>query len=162
MTVTNMENKPVIIRNAQLADIPALNELLTCLFEQEDEFSPDRQAQTRALTQILSHPEVGQILVSCETHNAEHKITGMVSLLFSVSTALGGKVALLEDMVVSEGYRQQGIGASLLQAAIQEAKRQHCRRITLLTDKHNIHAHAFYEKHGFQGSSMQTYRLLID
>lgn len=32
-------------------------------------------------------------------------IIGMVSILWSISTALGGKVAFLEDMIVSPSYR---------------------------------------------------------
>lgn len=148
-------------RLATLADIDALNDLLCALFQQEDEFVPDLAAQTRGLTDILQNPAMGCILVSCET-TAPEKVNGMVNLLLTISTALGGKVALLEDMVVSQEARHQGIGSLLIQAAIAEAKRQDCLRITLLTDHHNTAAQAFYEKHGFQASPMRPYRLMLE
>lgn len=156
------ENNPpeYVCRPAVLTDMDALNDLLCALFQQEDEFEPDIAAQTRGLTEILQNPAMGCILVSCET-TAPTKVTGMVSLLFTISTALGGKVALLEDMIVSPAVRHQGIGANLIQAAIAEAKRQHCLRITLLTDCHNLTAQAFYEKFGFRASPMQPYRLML-
>ncbi|WP_211239106.1 GNAT family N-acetyltransferase [Hydrogenovibrio kuenenii] len=150
------------IRSAELSDINALNRLLASLFQQEDEFTPSLESQTQGLTEILHHPEMGQILVSCETSTPEQNIIGMVSLLFTISTALGGKVALLEDMIVSENYRKQGIGSALIQSAIDEAKRHDCKRITLLTDNHNTAAQVFYEKHGFQASPMRPYRLLLE
>lgn len=157
-----MKTETILIRPAELSDISTLNRLLASLFQQEDEFTPNIEAQTQGLTEILQHPEMGQILVSCETSRPEQNIIGMVSLLFSISTALGGKVAWLEDMVIMDGYRQQGIGSALIQSAIDKAKHHGCKRITLLTDNHNTEAQIFYGKHGFQASSMQPYRLLLD
>ncbi len=136
-------------------DIPALCDLLTLLFAQEIEFQPDPQAQQRGLAAIIAHAEVGHVLVA---KAATGQTLGMVSLLYTVSTALGGKVALLEDMVIHPHYRHQGIGSALLQYAIDLARQQQVLRITLLTDADNTAAQHFYRKHGFQASSMQPWR----
>jgi ribosomal protein S18 acetylase RimI-like enzyme len=64
-------------------------------------------------------------------------------------------------MVVSAAYRNQGVGAKLLRSAIACAEQHDCRRITLLTDQHNLSAQKFYLQHGFQKSAMTPFRLLL-
>jgi GNAT superfamily N-acetyltransferase len=89
------------------------------------------------------------------------QIVGMVNLLFTISTALGERVALLEDMVVSPEVRGTGIGAKLLSEAISLARERGCKRITLLTDRSNEAAQRFYAKQGFVLSSMVPMRLSV-
>lgn len=143
------------ITPATASDIPALCELLNALFTQEVEFKPDYAAQSRGLACIIDHPEVGSILVA----RRQDKIVGMVNLLYTVSTALGERVALLEDMVVAVSERGGGIGSQLIERAIDIAKLNGCRRITLLTDSANQSAQRFYAKHGFTASAMIPLRL---
>jgi GNAT superfamily N-acetyltransferase len=145
------------ISPASLDDIPVLCELLHELFGQEAEFQPDRQAQARGLQLIISNPAVGHILVA----RRQTRIVAMVNLLYTVSTALGERVVLLEDMLVTQAERGNGVGSRLLTAAIDFARQQGCKRITLLTDSDNEAAQAFYAKHGFSRSGMLPMRLLL-
>ena len=140
------------------SDIPALVELLNSLFEQEAEFEPNSETQSKALSKIILDPKIGIILIAKD----DDKILGMVNLLFTESTALGSKVALLEDMVVLSSSRGRGIGSQLIDYAISEAKKAGCKRITLLTDIENTKAQSFYQKKGFVKSKMTPYRLLLD
>ena len=140
------------------SDIPELVELLRTLFEQEAEFEPNPEAQRKALTKIIFDPKIGMILLA---RNNE-KILGMINLLFTESTALGAKVAILEDMVVLPTFRGEGIGSQLIDYAIGESKKEGCKRITLLTDIENIKAQSFYQKKGFVKSKMTPYRLFLD
>lgn len=142
---------------ASFADIPALADLLAILFEQEAEFQPDRDAQMHGLTRILENPHMGSILVVKQQDSA----VGMISLLYTVSTALGERVALLEDMVILPTVRNTGIGSQLLQAAIDHARTAGCKRITLLTDHTNEAAQRFYAKQGFSISTMVPLRLSL-
>lgn len=148
----------MIINKATLSDIDALCGLLDILFSQELEFKPDTRAQAKGLQMIIENPNVGLILV------ARHgdKLVGMVNLLFTVSTALGARVAILEDMVVLPDERGLGVGASLLSTAIATAREQGCQRVTLLTDSTNEAAHAFYEKQGFTRSQMVAFRQMLN
>jgi len=107
-----------IYTKATKDDINELCKLLTALFSQEIEFSPNEMCQINGLTQILDNARIGEILV-CKYQG---KIIAMVSLLYSVSTALGAKVATLEDMIVDVEYRGQGVGDRLLEYTIQYAK----------------------------------------
>lgn len=145
------------IDKASSADIPALCELLSVLFAQEAEFTPDPQAQARGLAQIIANPEIGVVLVARDTG----RVLGMVSLLFTISTALGGRVAWLEDLVVSAEARNMGLGAELLAQAVTLARAQGCLRITLLTDRVNEAAQRLYRKQGFVLSDMVPMRLLL-
>lgn len=141
--------------SATLDDLPALCALLGLLFAQEAEFKPDEAAQRRGLSTIIEHPELGAILVARQGSD----VVAMVNLLFTVSTALGERVALLEDMVVAPGARGQGTGSALMAHAIAWAQDQGVRRITLLTDGDNQAAQRFYARHGFEASTMVPMRL---
>lgn len=143
------------ISKATQEDIPGLCELLGFLFAQEAEFQPDLSMQIAGLREIIDFPERGQILVLHEGAS----LLGMINLLYTVSTALGGRVILLEDMVVHPDHRRRGAGSKLLQAAIDFAKSVGCRRITLLTDQTNKSAQRFYKRFGFTISNMVPMRL---
>ncbi len=86
----------------------------------------------------------------------------MVNILYTISTPLGGHVAILEDMVVSKAVQDQGIGSKLVEFALEFARNKGCKRITLLTDCDNTVAHHLYRKHGFTRSSMVVLRKSID
>jgi ribosomal protein S18 acetylase RimI-like enzyme len=83
----------------------------------------------------------------------------MVSILFTVSTAEGGKAAWLEDMAVHPDRRGQGIGGRLLHEAIVNTRAAGCSRITLLTSPTNDAAMRFYARAGFVRSQMVPMRL---
>jgi len=147
----------VRIRAACPEDIPQLSELLTILFTQEADFIPDPQQQARGLELIVTKAEVGRIFCAVDGD----AVIGMVSILFTVSTAEGGPAAWLEDMIVHPDWRGQGVGAQLLGGAIQEAKAAGCLRITLLTDQTNEAAMRFYRRAGFEPSRMAPFRLRL-
>ena len=142
---------------ATASDIPALCKLLALLFSQEADFQPDEKAQRRGLVHILNNPDIGLIFVA----RKNEKVVGMVNLLFTFSTALGEKVALLEDLIVLPNQRRKGIGSQLLKQAIETARLNNCHRITLLTDLVNHSAQQFYRKSGFIFSAMIPMRVLL-
>jgi ribosomal protein S18 acetylase RimI-like enzyme len=138
-------------------DLPRLVELLGILFESEAEFSADADKQRNALQAILSDAAKGKIFVVREGR----ELIAMCSLLYTISTAEGGKAALFEDLVVAPEHRKRGIGASLLKHVIAEARTEGVLRMTLLTDMQNDRAQALYRRLGFVGSPMKPMRLKI-
>ena len=138
------------VHPATIKDIPQLCELLSILFTLETDFHPDKAKQSDALREIIENPNLGRILVLREGET----IVGMVNLLFTISTACGGKVAILEDMIIHPLRQGDGLGSKLLSSALDFAMNQGCHRITLLTDRANVSAIRFYERHGFGISGM--------
>ncbi len=145
------------LRKANLDDIPDLCELLNYLFEQEVEFKPNAEIQSEGLREIITKSDVGAIVIAIDSN----KVIGMANILYTISTALGSRVAILEDMVVFPKMRGIGVGSSLMKYSLDLAKENGCKRITLLTDFDNYGAHRFYQQHGFIRSSMVAFRKLI-
>jgi ribosomal protein S18 acetylase RimI-like enzyme len=142
---------------AKSADLPRLVELLGILFESEAEFSADSGKQRAALQAILSDPAKGRIFVARDGR----EVIAMASLLYTISTAEGGKAALFEDLVVAPEHRKRGIGEALLKHVIAQARAEGVLRITLLTDMQNERAQAMYRRVGFVGSPMKPMRLKL-
>lgn len=141
---------------ASKSDLTALINLLNQLFTQDIEFVPDFEKQKRGLELIINDNRIGEILVL----KIDEKIVGMVSLLYSISTALGGKVAIVEDMIIDQEYRNNGFGRALFSRAIDYSKENGCLRLTLLTDFDNHGAIKFYESFGFTKSEMIPLRFI--
>ena len=142
------------IQKATANNIEELCNLLDILFSQEVEFVPNRALQEEGLRTIIESKFLGDIFVAIQ----DNKIVAMVNMLYTYSTALGAKVAMLEDMVVEPKYRAQKIGSQLLSYVVKQLKEEGFKRITLLTDGDNTQAHKFYEKNGFDISTMVAYR----
>lgn len=138
-------------------DLPQLVELLALLFENEEEFAPDAEKQRAALQMILADARVGRVFVAREGS----RILGMASLLYTVSTAQGGRAALFEDLIVLPEHRGKGIATALLRHVIDAARAEDIKRITLLTDRGNKRAQALYRKLGFAASTMTAMRLQL-
>lgn len=149
---------PLTTRFATVADIPVLCDLLAMLFAQEAEFAPDRAKQEAGLRLVLADPAIGEILVG----ELDGQIVGMASLLYTVSTFLGQRVAVLEDMVVHPEHRGCGTGEAILGALIRHAHERGCGRLTLLTDSTNSGAIRVYERLGFARSPMIPLRRAIE
>ena len=145
------------IEPATLEDLPLMAELLGDLFAHEPDFHPDTEKQMRGLRLILEQPNRGRIFVL----RNNLRIIGMINLLFTISTAEGGFVIILEDLVIHADHRGQGHGSRLLHHAIAFAREKRFVRITLLTHRGEGRLVEFYRRHGFFESEMVAMRLLL-
>jgi GNAT superfamily N-acetyltransferase len=142
------------IRAAKEGDVEAMLALLHALFSIEADFSFDPDKQARGLMRLLSRGDAAQVMV------AEHagSIVGMCTLQCLISTAEGGEVGLVEDMVIDEAWRGRGIGRRLLEAMEDWARTRGLSRLQLLADRHNRPAFAFYEALGWSGTQLLALR----
>ena len=142
------------IEQATIEDLPRLTDFLVDLFSFEEDFVPDRSKQMRGMRLIFEEQSRGRIFVL----RHDGAIVGMINLLFTISTAEGGFVVLLEDLVIHRDYRGQGFGGKLLNYAIEYANQKGFLRITLLTDRGMEDSQRFFKKHKFITSSMVPMR----
>jgi GNAT superfamily N-acetyltransferase len=147
----------VAIEPAIAEDLDELSSLLGELFSEESDFRPNKEKQLRGLRLIFEQPNRGRVFVL----RRDRSIVGMINLLFTISTAEGGFVILLEDLVIHKEHRGHGYGSMLLDYAIEFARQKNFRRITLLTDRPELRSQSFFRKHGFYESPMLPMRLLL-
>ena len=131
-----------IVREARPSDINQITELLKELFSIEEDFTFNETAQRQGISMMLDDKEKCCIMVAA----SEKQVIGMCSAQLLVSTAEGGVVALIEDMVIAKPYQSQGMGKRLLLSMEQWAYKKKAKRIQLLSDKNNINALGFYKK----------------
>lgn len=146
--------KHVIIDFATADDLSAMADLLHELFTLESDFAPERMKQLAGLKLILDNPALGRLFVL----RVNGKVAGMANALITVSTAEGGRVLLLEDVIIKSGHRGSGIGRKLVEHVLAWAKSEGMTRVTLLADRDNAPALGFYERMGFQPSAMTVLR----
>lgn len=75
-------------------------------------------------------------------------VVGAITLLVEQKFILNGaRFGYVEDMAVTEGFEKRGIGMRLVEAAIEEAKREGCFVVRLDCSDETI---GFYAKAGFK------------
>ena len=133
------------IRYARADDIPAMTQLLQQLFAIEKDFTPDPERQVEGLRLLLEDRKSAILFVA----EAEGRVVGMCSLLLVTSTAEGGRVGWVEDVVIEPDWRGKGIGRLLMTELEAEAQRRKLSRLQLLADRTNEMAIAFYKRMGW-------------
>ena len=73
-----------------------------------------------------------------------------------------GVRARIEDVVVDEAARGQGIGARLSQAAIERAAQEGVKTVDLTSRPSRVAANRLYERLGFQERDTRVYRYRVD
>ncbi len=87
------------------------------------------------------------------------RIIGMATLY--VIQKIARRNGILEDVVVSEVYRGQGIGERLVRGIIDVAPDVGVQSITLSSRPVRIAAHKLYEKLGFKKRETDVFRLAL-
>lgn len=83
---------------------------------------------------------------------------GMASAQLVISTAEGAPSAWIEDVVVQQALRGQGIARLLLEGLLDWAQRHGATRVQLLADNANTSALDFYRHIGWQPTQLSAWR----
>lgn len=138
------------IRKAQYSDIERLVELLEVLFFIEEDFVFNVATQRRGLEMMLQDQNSRCIFVA----EVNQQVVGMISGQTLISTAEGGISVLVEDVVISQNYRRQGIGKQLLNVIEAWAAEKGASRLQLLADINNTPALNFYKQLNWNSTSL--------
>jgi GNAT superfamily N-acetyltransferase len=127
------------IRRARRGDAEALAALLKELG------FPDG-SDTQTVHWVTSHPEI-EIFVACDPQD---RPVGMLSLSHRPQLRLRGRIATVDELVVTETWRRRGVGRALLLHAIERARVLSVKRLELAS-RHNAGQDSarFYEACGF-------------
>lgn len=146
------------IENAVSADVPALINLLAILFGIEADFQADKMKQEKGLALLIAKPENAVIKIA---KNQQGLIVGMVSAQLVISTAQGSPSAWIEDMVIDEKHRSEGVGKKLLEEALMWAKKKGATRAQLLVDTENTPALGYYQHLGWETTQLQARKIFL-
>lgn len=151
-----MSESLLSLRPALSSHIPALLGLLEKLFKLESDFTFDAPKAERGLRLLLGRDDA--LLLVAE---AESQAIGMCSVQTLISTAEGGAVGLLEDLVVTEDWRGLGVGRRLLATAETWAGERGLTRLQLLADLDNRPALDFYSLLGWRETRLACRRRML-
>ena len=151
----DVRNVPPLIRRAVTGDIPGMCDLLAELFSIESDFSPDVKKQAEGLTLLIDDKSGSSAVVVAEDAG---RIVGMCSVQALVSTAEGGPVGLVEDLVVKHRYRRQGTGRAILSEIVKWCTGKKMTRLQLLRDADNTDALEFYAVNGWADTKLVCMR----
>ena len=128
------------IRRAQPDDLQPIYALLCAL---EGCALPEA-----AFTDTYSH-NLAQPLIRYLVAEEDGVVRGFVSLHMDRQLHHAALVGELQELIVEEAWRGQGVGAELLRAAYREAKAAGCAQLELNSSFARTRAHAFYERNGW-------------
>ena len=126
-----------------------------------------QEAMQRFLDQLTSHPMTltepmfRQLLESANSHlfflMKDEQIAGMLTVGIYHSPT-GGK-AWIEDVVVDETFRGQGLSKLLVAHAIEFVKSQQIPLLMLTSNPKRIAANKLYQAMGFERKETNVYRM---
>ena len=147
----------LIIRAAEQADLPALQDLYRHLLP-EDERCPDDRAA--AILDKLRHFEGSAVLIGLL---GTALVASCTVIVIPNLTRGGTPYALIENVVTDAGQRNKGLGKAILKAATDRAWAAGCYKAMLMTGSKKPSTLAFYEAAGFEQSKtgFQARRLPI-
>ncbi len=138
----------VKIRSATEQDAPAAARLMTQLAEQtRGDIDPGVEDRLQVMIEL---PQYAIFAVEDE----KGQVVGLLSASQRWTLWHTGPCALIEELVVDEGARRQGIGRALIQAALDWARDQGCSEVEVSTDHDNTGARAFYKRLGFESEAL--------
>ena len=134
----------MVVRLAGLSDLDAL----VPLFDAYRQFYPKESDPGGARRFLRDRFERGQSVVFLAIDTGVP--SGFTQLYPSFSSASMAPIYILNDLFVASKARKRGIGAALLRAAADHARRAGAVRLTLSTELSNTTAQAVYERLGWK------------
>src|SRR5262249_14544906 len=117
----------------------------------------DSRAADETMAQVVRHPEAA-VFVAVEGID----VVGYVALSHRPQMRLGGRLATIDELVVTESRRGTGVGSQLLEAAVQHARSLHCLRIDVQQREDRASfGRSFYQDRGFIQAPTALLRLVL-
>jgi GNAT superfamily N-acetyltransferase len=132
----------MIIRKAIATDIPAIHSLIRELAEYEQ--APEEVIVTE--NDMLNYGFGSNPLFTCYVAEDQNQIIGMALYYIKYSTWKGPCV-FLEDIIVTQSRRKEGIGKLLFDQVLNDCRKMNCKRMEWQVLDWNTPAIKFYEQY---------------
>lgn len=134
------------IRKAELRDIEEIFELMQSLQAVVSfESTITKKRLTEHFKEMQDHQEFYYNLVAIK----DKKVVGFVSAVFYQTFFQKNGNGLINELIVHQDHRHQGIGKTLVQVIDEEAQNRQIDGLDVGTEIFNIKAQSFYKKNGF-------------
>jgi GNAT superfamily N-acetyltransferase len=150
----------LLIRPALLDDLPAIVALLAddkLGAAREDLSQPLNPGYAAAFAAIQASPD--QTLVVAEDERG--RVVGTLQLILLAGIGRQGAWrGIIEGVRIASDRRSEGLGAQLVEWAVQICRERGCQAVQLTTDVSRLDAHRFYERLGFK-LSHKGYKMIL-
>jgi GNAT superfamily N-acetyltransferase len=108
-------------------------------------YQPDARGFDETFAQVVRHPEAA-VFIAAEGL----RVLGYLAMSHRPQIRLGGRAAYIDELIVDERRRGDGLGTALLQEAVGKARGLGCVRVDLHTRRaRQSYQRGFYVDHGF-------------
>jgi GNAT superfamily N-acetyltransferase len=132
------------------SDLPAIIALLEELSSHLEKSHDLDQQQLMSNGLALMHDPRAHILLAKDGVNA----IGLIHFSTRKTALHPTSSALIDELIITESYRDKGIGGELLKAAIMKCRQMGCCELEVSMESSNHKAREFYNKHGFTDESV--------
>jgi len=146
------------IRAAKKNDIPLVLGLLYELGRPKPEKDSDLDLFRNLVKKQIADSD--KTILIAEKNDVN--VVGLVSIVFLPRLNQIGQELYIPELIVTEKYRNQGIGTMLIEACVCLAKQKNCKKLRLESGNKRRESHKFYENLGFESNSLSFTKNLVD
>ncbi len=146
----------VTVRLATKKDVPQLVSLVRSLVESCGEQPPPFEDMARVIARQVEDEDHEYVVAENEGH-----VFGCVLVCYYLSTWAAAPYAMLQDFIVEEGWRNQGVGSTMLAYARNRARLRKCVRMDLIIQAGREDAKRFFKRWGFTPTDRELLRVRL-
>lgn len=129
-----------LIRPAEIADFNILYTFINTL----ENIRFDEATQRQIMVRNLQNPDICYLLAF-----EDHEPAGLLSCHAQWLLHHSALVGEIQEMIVAENYRSQGIGKKLVNELLVWARKKGIVQLEVTSSKRRLDAHRFYLREGF-------------
>lgn len=136
---------PAAFIPAALDDLPTLRAMMPGVYDYEGEM-PDVYRWAEAAADLIQHPDLGRIWMI----QLDGQVIGYMAATYGFSLEFYGRGIVIDELLVVDAYRSQGIGRHAIEFVEGFARSQGLHSLTLDVDIANVRGQQFYQARGFE------------
>jgi GNAT superfamily N-acetyltransferase len=137
------------VRGAVAADVAAIATAVAQLLLELGGTPPEPEAMRATTLALLGDRDAGAVLVA----DADGALVGVLAASWQTAIHTAGRYGLIQDLWVHPSWRSKAIGAALVQAMVELARRQRVGRVEVGLPREGFDGleatEAFYARNGF-------------